>query len=201
MYQELQRSAEYDPLTSLANHSKLSRELDTALLDATSVHPCVAVMFDVVNFGRFNETYGYAEGDEVLRRIARALVEFEDADSGVSVARFGGDVFLVVLRDATRERAAALPDVPTAIESGIRNYEVIGWFGLLAPAGTSQPLVLGLQTGNHQCLERQAVVTRDLGIVPHQRIAPELRCLFQRDEWSDEFLAKNRGEWVAHASR
>jgi tripartite-type tricarboxylate transporter receptor subunit TctC len=37
---------------------------------------------------------------------------------------------------STRERAAALPDVPTAIEAGISGYEAVGWFGLLAPAGT-----------------------------------------------------------------
>src|SRR5688572_24074344 len=42
---------------------------------------------------------------------------------------------------STRERAPAIPDVPTAIEAGIRNYEAIGWFGLLAPAGTPPALV------------------------------------------------------------
>jgi tripartite-type tricarboxylate transporter receptor subunit TctC len=42
---------------------------------------------------------------------------------------------------STRQRAPALPDVPTAIESGIKDYEAIGWFGLLAPAGTP-PLVV-----------------------------------------------------------
>ena len=42
---------------------------------------------------------------------------------------------------STRERSAALPDVPTAIESGIKDYEVVGWFGLMAPAGTPQAIV------------------------------------------------------------
>ena len=37
---------------------------------------------------------------------------------------------------STRERAPALPDVPTAIEAGFKDYEAVGWFGLLAPAGT-----------------------------------------------------------------
>ncbi len=103
MYQALQRTAEYDPLTTLANHSKLSRDLDAALAAATSTHPCVAIMLNVVNFGTFNETYGYAEGDEVLRRIAHALREFEDADETITVGRFGGDVFLVLLRDTAHD--------------------------------------------------------------------------------------------------
>ena len=42
---------------------------------------------------------------------------------------------------STRERAPTLPDVPTAIEAGVKNYEAIGWFGLLAPAGTPQAVI------------------------------------------------------------
>ena len=43
---------------------------------------------------------------------------------------------LKALAVTSRTRSSALPDVPTAIEQGIRNFEVIGWFGLMAPAGT-----------------------------------------------------------------
>ena len=42
---------------------------------------------------------------------------------------------------STRERAAALPQVPTAMEAGVKGYEAIGWFGLLAPAGTPPAIV------------------------------------------------------------
>ena len=42
---------------------------------------------------------------------------------------------------STRERAAALPEVPTAMEAGVKGYEAVGWFGLLAPAGTPPALV------------------------------------------------------------
>jgi tripartite-type tricarboxylate transporter receptor subunit TctC len=42
---------------------------------------------------------------------------------------------------STRERAPALPDVPTAMEAGFKDYEAIGWFGLLAPAGTPPAIV------------------------------------------------------------
>ncbi|HEY6257301.1 MAG TPA: tripartite tricarboxylate transporter substrate binding protein [Xanthobacteraceae bacterium] len=33
-------------------------------------------------------------------------------------------------------RSAALPDVPTVMESGVGDYEIAGWFGMLAPTGT-----------------------------------------------------------------
>lgn len=35
----------------------------------------------------------------------------------------------------------ALPDVPTAAEAGVKNYETFGWLALLAPAGTPKPVI------------------------------------------------------------
>lgn len=41
----------------------------------------------------------------------------------------------------SKERNPALPDVPTAIESGLKGFEVVGFYGFLAPAGTPKPVV------------------------------------------------------------
>jgi len=41
----------------------------------------------------------------------------------------------------SRNRAAALPDVPSMEEAGVKGYEVLNWFGLFAPAGTPQPII------------------------------------------------------------
>ena len=41
----------------------------------------------------------------------------------------------------SRNRAAALPDVPSMEEAGVKDYEVLNWFGLFAPAGTPQPII------------------------------------------------------------
>jgi tripartite-type tricarboxylate transporter receptor subunit TctC len=48
---------------------------------------------------------------------------------------------LKVLGNCALRRSDLLPDVPTVSESGIPGYEVTGWFGLLAPAGTPAPIV------------------------------------------------------------
>ena len=40
-----------------------------------------------------------------------------------------------------KERVPTLPDVPTAKEAGIDNFEVISWYGILAPAGTPRDIV------------------------------------------------------------
>jgi len=41
----------------------------------------------------------------------------------------------------SRERNPALPDIPTVIETGIANFEVVGFYGFLAPAGTPKEVV------------------------------------------------------------
>lgn len=48
---------------------------------------------------------------------------------------------LRALAVSTRDRAAALPDVPTAMEAGVKDYEAQGWFGMLAPAGTPVAII------------------------------------------------------------
>ena len=48
---------------------------------------------------------------------------------------------LKALAVSTRERSPMLPNTPTVIESGYKDYDVIGWFGLLAPAGTPPAIV------------------------------------------------------------
>ena len=42
------------------------------------------------------------------------------------------------------QRSAALPDVPTAAESGLPDLDVTTWYGLLAPAGTPRPIIARL---------------------------------------------------------
>ena len=48
---------------------------------------------------------------------------------------------LRALAVSTRERSPSLPEVPTAIEAGFKDYDVVGWFGLMAPAGTPEGIV------------------------------------------------------------
>jgi tripartite-type tricarboxylate transporter receptor subunit TctC len=42
---------------------------------------------------------------------------------------------------SSSERVAALPEVPTIAEAGVPGYEVVSWFGLLAPAGTPREVL------------------------------------------------------------
>jgi len=53
----------------------------------------------------------------------------------------------------SRERNPALPDTPTMIESGIKGFEVVGFYGVLAPAGTPRPMVERLSNAFKAVLE------------------------------------------------
>jgi tripartite-type tricarboxylate transporter receptor subunit TctC len=54
-----------------------------------------------------------------------------------------------------KKRSSFLPDVPTMEEAGVSNYEVSGWWGLLAPAGTPAPIIERLSQ------EIQTILTTD----------------------------------------
>ena len=61
---------------------------------------------------------------------------------------------------STRERTPALPDVPTVMEAGYKDYEVIGWFGLFAPSGTPPAVVDALSTEISRMMTAPAIRDR-----------------------------------------
>lgn len=80
---------------------------------------------------------------------------FPSITSGLPHVRSGK---VRVLAVTTLKRAALLPDVPTLAESGFPGYEVSGWFGALAPAGTSSEIVTRLQQEISRILEMPDVM-------------------------------------------
>jgi tripartite-type tricarboxylate transporter receptor subunit TctC len=59
----------------------------------------------------------------------------------------------------TAKRAASLPEVPTMSEAGLPGFEIVSWFGLLAPAGTPAPIVARLNAETVKVLGRSDVQT------------------------------------------
>ena len=105
----LQRLANTDPLTGLANRRQgvdaLQREL--ARVDRHQGSLCVA-LFDIDHFKRINDTLGHAAGDDVLRLVGQTLSE---SSRRVDWAiRWGGEEFLVLLPDCTLEGARVLAE-------------------------------------------------------------------------------------------
>jgi tripartite-type tricarboxylate transporter receptor subunit TctC len=60
----------------------------------------------------------------------------------------------------SKERNPALPDIPTVIESGIKGFEVVGFYGFLAPAGTPKDVVAKLSDAFKQIMTNPEVRSR-----------------------------------------
>jgi diguanylate cyclase (GGDEF)-like protein/PAS domain S-box-containing protein len=88
----------YDPLTALPNRRLLLEKLQQNLLSSNRSGRMSAVLFvDLDNFKNLNDTLGHPIGDLMLQESARRLTAcVRDFDT---VARFGGDEFVVILED------------------------------------------------------------------------------------------------------
>jgi tripartite-type tricarboxylate transporter receptor subunit TctC len=75
---------------------------------------------------------------------------------------------LRALAVTSRERSAMMPDVPSAQEAGLAGFESLGWFGLMAPAGTPRAIIDKVQADTVKALQDPAVkkALADQGMVP-----------------------------------
>jgi diguanylate cyclase (GGDEF)-like protein len=88
----------HDALTGLPNRRLLEDRLQTALKHATRKGLPLALLYlDLDGFKLVNDTYGHDCGDKLLKEIARRLVR--TCRSEDTVARMGGDEFVIVLSD------------------------------------------------------------------------------------------------------
>ena len=89
----------------------------------------------------------------------------------------------------SKERNPALPEVPTAIESGLKGFEVVGFYGFLAPAGTPKEVVTKLSSAFGQVMQMPDV----RGRMVEQGADP---AFLGADEFA-KFLAGEMPRWAA----
>ena len=99
---QLHHSALHDHLTDLPNRQLLQRRLDKALGQSGSLERNVALLYiDLDDFKQVNDSHGHTAGDELLRRMAERLIDCVRRND--TVARMGGDEFVVLLTDVEDE--------------------------------------------------------------------------------------------------
>jgi diguanylate cyclase (GGDEF)-like protein len=110
-------AASIDTLTGLPNRRGVARALDEAMAHVRGGGHYAVLLLDVDHFKSINDLLGHQMGDRALAHIGRIIA---DNIRGVDMAgRFGGEEFLVLLRDASRERALQVAErLRGAIEAG-----------------------------------------------------------------------------------
>lgn len=129
----LHRLALHDPLTELPNRRLLEDRLDKSIERARRNQSFVGVMYiDLDGFKQVNDTWGHDYGDLLLQQVAQRLVDAARRED--TVARIGGDEFVMLLEELTDPRDVHVPatkliaavsapylikDIPIAITTSI----------------------------------------------------------------------------------
>jgi tripartite-type tricarboxylate transporter receptor subunit TctC len=113
-----------------------------------------------------------------------------DVPSTIASVRAGKVRALAV---TSKRRVSAAPDVPTFEEAGVPGYEAIGWFGVVAPAGTPAPVIERLNAEIRSALEVPEIRSRalDAGTEPFTNTPQEFAALIREEtkKWAEVIKA------------
>ena len=104
--QEINKLAFYDQLTGLANRSLMVDHIKQAIV-ACQRRACMHALFfvDIDDFKSINDTLGHDHGDRLLQQIAKRFRTV--VREGDTVARFGGDEFVLLLLNLSEDMTIA----------------------------------------------------------------------------------------------
>jgi diguanylate cyclase (GGDEF)-like protein len=193
---ETRHQALHDPLTGLPNRALFRDRLQHALARSRRRDTTLAVLFlDVDNFKVVNDSLGHEAGDELLTALAPRLAEA--VRTGDTVARFGGDEFVLLCEDVAdeqealeiAERVKQCFARPLPIAGG--EHFVTASIGVALPSGghdTTESLLRDADAAMYQAKERGRarfeVFDADMraSAVKRLQVEAELRRALERDE-------------------
>jgi len=98
-----QTAATIDTLTGLLNRRTIMHILNERVEAVTLGHPCAVLILDVDHFKSVNDELGHVAGDHYLQTVGRTIAR--NTRSCDRAGRIGGEEFLVLMPDTTREMA------------------------------------------------------------------------------------------------
>ena len=108
LVKQLEKSAEFDPLTLLRTRRFMYRYLDDAFKDKNLQHICIA-MIDIDNFKSVNDTYGHLVGDNILKEVCTIINN--NVNENDCVFRYGGEEILIVFKTDISESNKTLSNI------------------------------------------------------------------------------------------
>lgn len=107
--QLLEYMSYHDTLTNLPNRRLLEEFAEKMLTLAKRENKPLSILFmDLDRFKPINDVYGHQMGDEVLKLVAKRLEKF--ARSSDTISRYGGDEFVILAYDCSKQDATALAE-------------------------------------------------------------------------------------------
>ncbi len=123
--EQLYRQAHFDELTGLANRLLTRDRLEQAILNSRRNQlPSALLFIDLDNFKNVNDTLGHEAGDTLLREAANRLSA--SIRQGDTLARMGGDEFLIVL-PCIADNAAARGVAERVLEAFAPPFQICGY--------------------------------------------------------------------------
>ena len=117
----VKREAMTDGLTGIANRKAFDKAISDQIEDAAvNGTPLCLLMIDIDFFKKFNDTYGHQIGDQVLRLVARALVD--NVKGRDTAARYGGEEFAILLPETPVFAGVKVADM---LRKAVESKEVI----------------------------------------------------------------------------
>ena len=102
--EKLSYLAFHDPLTGLVNRTRLEQRINELVAGPGIYGNAAALLFvDLDRFKYLNDTFGHEAGDGLLAELAKRLARL--VKTGDTVARFGGDEFVILLANESRHDA------------------------------------------------------------------------------------------------
>ena len=140
---ELAHQATHDPLTGLANRTRLLEEITTQLADRRGRSRLVVLFVDLDGFKEVNDRHGHRAGDRLLVAVADRLRHA--ARGSDLVARLGGDEFVVLcpgvesVGEATAVGDRVLERLAAPVRLGERDVSVTACIGIAPADGHTEP--------------------------------------------------------------